>query len=209
MERRIELHNNGEIVEPAWELQKSGVSKAFPYLATAAGAGIGYFSKFDYDGESYSGGKSALMMGIGGLVGSVLLQEVLLPSSRRRSYVSSERQEWMESLNRQNRPHFLAVKQYNNNNLLVVPQRSYRAFAQRARAYKDRGMPIEGRDPGKLMAKKNGSSLAEKLLLGTVLFGILSSGDSDSSCHACNGKGSVYSAGMVVNCGTCQGTGKN
>lgn len=27
-------------------------------------------------------------------------------------------------------------------------------------------------------------------------------------CHACNGSGSVYSGGMVVNCGTCNGTGR-
>ncbi|NBC09024.1 MAG: hypothetical protein GVY26_17685, partial [Bacteroidetes bacterium] len=107
IKREISLHNNSRIVEPAWELQKTGATKAFPYVVGAAGAGIGYFSEFDYDGESYSGSKGALLLGLGGLVGSALLQEVLLPSNKRRPYVPSERQAWMESLNRQSRDYYL------------------------------------------------------------------------------------------------------
>lgn len=204
VERRIDLHNNGEIVEPAWELQKSGASKAFPYVAGAVGAGVGYFSEFDYDGESYSGGKGALMMGLGGLVGSVLLQEVLLPSNKRRPYVPSERQAWMESLNRQSRNHYLAFKEYNNDHLLVVPQYSYGAFAQRAQAYEDRGMPIEGRAPGELMEKNdNDAILGALLLFGAAALMSSDSGSSGggaSDCSICGGSGVNRGAGGLQPC---------
>ena len=205
VKRKISLHSNSSIVEPAWELQKTGATKAFPYVMGAAGAGVGYFSEFDYDGESYSGSKGALMLGLGGLLGSVLLQEVLLPSNKRRRYVPSEREEWMESLNRQSRDYYLAFKEYKNDHLLLVPQYSSGAFAQRAQAYKDRGKPIEGRNPGKLMAKNNNDAIFGALLL----FGAaaLMSSDSGSSgdggtCNACNGHGSIIGPdGIVQNCG--------
>jgi len=214
VERRIDLHNNGSIVEPAWELQKSGASKAFPFVVGAAGAGIGYFSEFDYEGESYSGNEGALLLGLGGLVGSMLLQKVLLPSSKRRRYVPSQREEWMESLNRQSRRHFLAVKQYNNDHLLLVPRGSYGPFAREAQAYEDRGMPMEGRDPGELMAKNNRRS-GENFLKGVLLLigtaavldaaGSGSSYDGDSyeqrTCSNCQGRGVIYGAdGVYQNC---------
>ena len=204
VKREISLHNNSSIVEPAWELQKTGATKAFPYVMGAAGAGVGYFSEFDYDGESYSGSKGALMLGLGGLLGSVLLQEVLLPSNKRRRYVPSEREEWMESLNRQSRDYYLAFKEYNNDHLLLVPQYSYNAFAQRAQAYKDRGKPIEGRNPGKLMAKNNNDAIFGALLL----FGAAalmssdggSSGDGASGCSICGGSGVNRGPGGLQPC---------
>lgn len=204
IKREISLHNNSRIVEPAWELQKSGASKAFPFVVGAAGAGVGYFSEFDYDGESYSGSEGALLLGLGGLVGSVLLQRVLLPSSKRRSYVPSERQDWMESLNRQSRRHLLAVKQYNNDHLLVVPKGSYGAFAQRAQAYEDRGMPIEGRAPGKLMERNNNGAIwGALLLLGAAAATSSdggSSGDGASDCSICGGSGVNRGAGGLQPC---------
>jgi len=204
IKREISLHNNSRIVEPAWELQKTGATKAFPYVVGAAGAGIGYFSEFDYDGESYSGGKGALLLGLGGLVGSALLQEVLLPSNKRRPYVPSERQAWMESLNRQSRDYYLAFKEYNNDHLLLVPQYSYNAFAQRAQAYQDRGMPIEGRDPGALMERNdNGAIWGALLLLGTAALMSSdggSSGDGASSCSICGGSGVNRGAGGIQPC---------
>jgi len=127
-----DLHSDAKIVTPDWACEETHGSKAIPYVFGAAAAGIGYYSKFDYQGQTYDGAGSAVLAGIGGYALTYLIKSLVLSSNEERSYKPSDSREWLSNFNAQRSDNYMKVDELPTNDLVIVPEVTYHNYLKRA-----------------------------------------------------------------------------
>ncbi|WP_340105450.1 hypothetical protein [Rhodohalobacter sp. 8-1] len=133
VERQEELRYESVMVQPSWKYQERTAQKfILPAIGAAAGAVYGSQTEFTYEGETFEGSENAAIWAGLGLLGGVVLNNVITNRQSRshRAFNMSQDEEWLKSWNRATGSDYLIREEARNNALVLVPRARVMAIRQ-------------------------------------------------------------------------------